>query len=76
MANKRFDYVIGFSADTSKLSSALKQLEVQLNNIAIGKNMPAGTLTTQIQQASKAALELNSYLNKSINVDTGELDLS
>lgn len=76
MANKRFDYVIGFSADTSKLSSALKQLEAQLNNIAIGKNMPAGTLTTQIQQASKAALELNSYLNKSINVDTGKLDLS
>ena len=76
MANKRFDYVIGFSADTSKLSSALKQLEGQLNNIAIGKNMPAGTLTTQIQQASKAALELNSYLNKSINVDTGKLDLS
>ena len=28
MANKRFDYVIGFGADTSKLSSALKQLEV------------------------------------------------
>ena len=76
MANKRFDYVIGFSADTSKLSSALKQLEAQLNNIAICKNMPAGTLTTQIQQASKAALELNSYLNKSINVDTGKLDLS
>ena len=76
MANKRFDYVIGFSADTSKLSSALKQLEAQLNNIAIGKNMPAGTLTTQIQQASKAALELNSYLNKSINIDTGKLDLS
>lgn len=76
MANKRFDYVIGFSADTSKLSSALKQLEAQLNSIAIGKNMPAGTLTTQIQQASKAALELNSYLNKSINVDTGKLDLS
>ena len=76
MANKRIDYVIGFNADTSKLSSALKQLESQLNNIAIGKNTPAGTLTTQIQQASKAALELNSYLNKSINVDTGKLDLS
>lgn len=76
MANKRFDYVIGFSADTSKLSTALKQLESQLNNIAIGKNTHAGTLTTQIQQASKAALELNSYLNKSINVDTGKLDLS
>nr|DAP37469.1 MAG TPA: hypothetical protein [Caudoviricetes sp.] len=37
MANKRFDYVIGFSADTSKLSTALKQLESQLNKIATGK---------------------------------------
>ena len=46
MANKRIDYVIGFNADTNKLSSALKQLEGQLNNIASGINTPAGTLTT------------------------------
>lgn len=76
MANKRIDYVIGFNADTNKLNSALKQLESQLNNIAIGKNNPTNNLTTQMQQARQAALELNSYLNKSINIDTGKLDLS
>ena len=77
MANKRFDYVIGFSADTSKLSSALKQLEGQLNNIASGKTKFISDATTKdITNAKNAALELNAYLNKAINVDTGKLDLS
>ena len=77
MANKRFDYVIGFSADTSKLSSALKQLEGQLNNIASGKTKFISDATTKdIINAKNAALELNAYLNKAINVDTGKLDLS
>ena len=77
MANKRFDYVIGFSADTSKLSNALKQLEGQLNNIASGKTKFISDATTKdITNAKNAALELNSYLNKAINVDTGKLDLS
>lgn len=77
MANKRFDYVIGFSADTSKLSSALKQLEGQLNNIASGKTKFISDATTKdIINAKNAALELNTYLNKAINVDTGKLDLS
>lgn len=76
MANQRYDFTIGFNADTSKLSTALKQLESQLNNLALGRNLPNNLLTSQIQQASKAAVELNSYLNKAINVDTGALDLS
>lgn len=77
MANKRFDYVIGFSADTSKLSNALKQLEGQLNNIASGKTKFISDATTKdIINAKNAALELNAYLNKAINVDTGKLDLS
>lgn len=77
MANKRFDYVIGFSADTSKLSSALKQLEGQLNNIASGKTKFISDATTKdIINAKNAALELNTYLNKAINIDTGKLDLS
>ncbi len=77
MANKRFDYVIGFSADTSKLSSALKQLESQLNSIASGKTKFISDATTKdIINAKNAALELNTYLNKAINVDTGKLDLS
>lgn len=77
MANKRIDYVIGFNADTSKLSNALKQLESQLNNIASGKTKFISDATTKdITNAKNAALELNAYLNKAINVDTGKLDLS
>lgn len=77
MASKRIDYVIGFNADTSKLSSALKQLESQLNNIASGKTTFISDATTKdIINAKNAALELNTYLNKAINADTGKLDLS
>ena len=75
MANKRFDYVIGFSADTSKLSSALKQLESQLNNIATGK-ISGNFGIEQIREASSAATQLGAHLKAAINVDTGKLDIS
>lgn len=75
MANKRFDYVIGFSANTSKLSSALKQLEVQLNKIATGK-ISGNFGIEQIREASSAATQLGAHLKAAINVDTGKLDIS
>lgn len=75
MANKRFDYVIGFSADTSKLSSALKQLEGQLNKIATGK-ISGNFGIEQIREASSAATQLGAHLKAAINVDTGKLDIS
>lgn len=75
MANKRFDYVIGFSADTSKLSSALKQLEVQLNKIATGK-ISGNFGIEQIREASSVATQLGAHLKAAINVDTGKLDIS
>ena len=78
MANKRFDYVIGFSADTSKLSNALKELQIQLNNLAQTSVASANLTTsiTAIRDAKQAALELNSILSKSININTGALDIS
>lgn len=75
MANKRFDYVIGFSADTSKLSTALKQLESQLNKIATGK-VSGNFGIEQIREASSAATQLGAHLKAAINVDTGKLDIS
>lgn len=75
MANKRFDYVIGFSADTSKLSTALKQLESQLNKIATGK-ISGNFGIEQIREASSAATQLGAHLKAAINVDTGKLDIS
>lgn len=75
MANKRFDYVIGFNADTSKLSSALKQLEVQLNKIATGK-ISGNFGIEQIREASSAATQLGAHLKAAINIDTGKLDIS
>ncbi len=78
MANKRIDYVIGFNADTSKLSNALKELQTQLNSLAQTSVASANLTTsiTAIRDAKQAALELNSILSKSINIDTGALDIS
>lgn len=78
MANKRIDYVIGFNADTSKLNNALKELQTQLNNLAQTSVASANLTTsiTAIRDAKQAALELNSILSKSINIDTGALDIS
>lgn len=75
MANQRYDFTIGFNADTSKLSSALKQVESQLNNIATGK-ISGNFGVNEIRQASAAAAQLSTQLNSAINVDTGKLDLS
>ena len=76
MASKRIDYVIGFNADTSKLSSALKQLESQLNNIAVGKINNNTLGIEQIREASNAATVLAANLKAAINVDTGKLDIA
>lgn len=78
MANKRIDYVIGFNADTSKLNTALKELQTQLNSLAQTSVASANLTTsiTAIRDAKQAALELNSILSKSINIDTGALDIS
>ena len=78
MANKRVDYVIGFSADTTKLNSALKELQTQLSSLAQMSATSANLTTsvTAIRDAKQAALELNSILSKSINVNTGSLDIS
>ena len=63
MANKRIDYVIGFNADTSKLSNALKQLEGQLNNIASGKTKFISDATTKdITNVFEKATANTSYL--------------
>lgn len=78
MANKRIDYVIGFNADTSKLNAALKELQTQLNSLAQTSVASANLTTsiTAIRDAKQAALELNSILSKSININTGALDIS
>lgn len=78
MAQGRYEYIIGFNADTSKLSTALQQLQTQLNNIATATsfNSSLDVSVAKLKEARGAAIELTSVLSKSINTNTGLLDLS
>lgn len=78
MAQGRYEYIIGFNADTSKLSTALQQLQTQLNNIAIATsfNSSLDVSVAKLKETRGAAIELTSVLSKSINTNTGLLDLS
>lgn len=78
MAQGRYEYIIGFNADTSKLSTALQQLQTQLNNIATATsfNSSLDVSVAKLKEARGAAIELTSVLSKSVNTNTGLLDLS
>lgn len=67
---KRLNYTIGVDADTSKLEASLNDAFSRLNRIGSQVN-----LTTNLRNASQAALELSSHLNKAFNQQTGKFDL-
>lgn len=67
---KRLNYTIGVDADTSKLEASLNDAFSRLNRIGSQVN-----LTTDLRNASQAALELSSHLNKAFNQETGKFDL-
>lgn len=71
MANRRLTYQIGIIADTKDLQASLNEAIKSLNNL--GKQTQ---LVSNLQQASTAALDLASNLQKAISPETGKLDLS
>lgn len=68
---------LGFTANTSQARQEIQKLQTLLSEVA---NMPAAVggnqLTTQIKQASLAAMELKTHLANATNVQTGTLDFS
>ena len=65
-------------ADTSKARSQLAQLQKQLDSVinsTVSKTGKMG-LTTEIQGALNSATQLKVMLEKAVNVNTGNLDLS
>lgn len=74
---KQLNVNMKFTADTSEAKAQIASLQSSLKDIA---KMPGNASNlfddTQIKKASKAALELQSHLQKAVNVDTGKLDLS
>ena len=68
---------LGFTANTSQARQEIQKLQTLLSEVA---NMPAAVsgnqFTTQIKQASLAAMELKTHLANATNVQTGTLDFS
>ena len=67
---KRLNYTIGVNADTSQLQAQLNAAFKALNKVGTQT-----ALTSELKQASQAALELSSHLNNSFNKETGSFDL-
>lgn len=67
---KRLNYTIGVNADTSQLQAQLNATFKALNKVGTQT-----ALTSELKQASQAALELSSHLNNSFNKETGSFDL-
>ena len=72
MANKRIEYTVGFKGDASQLKATLSEVTTQLNKLGTGSS---NQLTSQLREASNAALDLSMKLQQATNQDTGKLDL-
>lgn len=70
---KRLNYEVGFTADTSALKAAVNEAIASLQKIG---TTPSLHLTTELRQASKAALDLSMNLSSALNQKTGKLDLT
>ena len=73
MANKRIEYQIGFTADTSQLKKSLNETISVLDNLGIKGQ---SSLITSLKEGSEYALQLSANLKKATNINTGKLDLT
>lgn len=70
----RINYQIGFTSDATNLTNALRAAQESLAKIS---TLSTGlSLTQQMQEAARAALELEQHLNNAYNQKTGYFDLS
>ena len=71
---------MAFNADTGKAKAQIQDLQHTLNNLvktSAASNINAGkTLTKDLMEAQVAASKLQTVLNQSMNVKTGNLDLT
>lgn len=70
MPSNRFTYTIGFNADTSQLKASLNEVLTSLRQLGT-----RASLSEELQQASRMAIELGQNLQSAINPQTGRFDL-
>ena len=70
---KQLNVNLSFTADTSKAKAQIQELYQSLNNVSTTTaKLP---ITTQIQEAQNAAIQLKTAMNSAFDVNTGKLDL-
>ena len=65
-----------FDVNTSKAKTSLQDLQKSLNGLTSSINKGDLKLTTDMQEAYVAAEKLKRVLNESVNMNTGQFDLS
>lgn len=70
MPSNRFTYTIGFNADTSQLKASLNEVLTSLRQLGT-----RASLSEELQEASRMAIELGQNLQSAINPQTGRFDL-
>lgn len=73
MADQQRRVSLIFEADTSKAKASINELVSSLRNISA---TPTNVVNlANLQQATRAAMELEHHIQRAVNTDTGKLDL-
>ena len=65
-----------FNANTENAKKQMQSLQNQLNNVINNASVGKLGVTTQIQEATRSAMDLKIALNNATNVNTGKLNLN
>ena len=76
MAGKNIQINLQFNANVKEAQRQMQALQASLNQIATGQPNTAFSLTPQLKEAQKSAMDLKIALNNAVNVDTGKLNLN
>lgn len=76
MANKILKIDLQFNANTKEAQRQMQQLQQSLSQLATSQPMTSFSLTPQLKEAQRSAMDLKIALNNAMNVNTGRLNLN
>ena len=76
MANKTLKIDLQFNANVKEAQHQMQQLQQSLSQLATSQPMTSFSLTPQLKEAQRSAMDLKIALNNAMNVDTGRLNLN
>lgn len=76
MANKTLKIDLQFNANIKEAQRQMQQLQQLLSQLATSQPMTSFSLTPQLKEAQRSAMDLKIALNNAMNVDTGRLNLN